>query len=358
MSECQGASCATFRGSVQAGGAVDLPLVPVYPRLLHGVNPKNTAGGDSGSVKSCALDEASLLEGGIGAALLHRLERLGRDGEGDLLAQFGDEEGLLLEVYLAAALAGRVELGSADAVGVPASDQRFLTCDDADSCHMGTHGIISLLFMQPFDTVFIIATLIFSAIVHEVMHGVAAEWLGDKTARYAGRITLNPIPHLDLVGSIFLPVLLVLTHSPLFIAWAKPVPYNPYNLRSDGLFRRFGEAIVAGAGPLSNLVIAAIFGLVIRAGVVAPDVAEVLYIVVLVNVALLVFNLIPLPPLDGSKVIEALLPRPLAHGYGRVRHVLEMNPFGGMFLILVFIMLFGHAYGAFVYTIASAVAGV
>src|SRR5216683_3073877 len=119
------------------------------------------------------------------------------------------------------------------------------------------------------DTIFLIAVIIFSAIVHEVMHGVAADYLGDKTARYAGRLTLNPIPHLDMFGSILLPALLALSHSPFFFGWAKPVPYNPYNLRPG----RFSEAIVAGAGPASNLVIALLFGVIIRLGFLPMNIA-------------------------------------------------------------------------------------
>src|SRR3989338_6179514 len=104
------------------------------------------------------------------------------------------------------------------------------------------------------DMIFIIIVIIFSAIIHEVMHGVAADRLGDPTARYAGRLTLNPLPHIDLYGSILVPVFLTLMSSPIFFAWAKPVPYNPFNLKKG----RFSEAIVAFAGPLSNIVIALI----------------------------------------------------------------------------------------------------
>lgn len=207
------------------------------------------------------------------------------------------------------------------------------------------------------DTVFIVVVIIFSAIVHEVMHGVAAEWLGDKTARYAGRITLNPIPHIDPFGSILLPVLLGFTGSPVMFAWAKPVPYNPYNLRADGLFRRFNEAIVAGAGPLSNLAIAIIAGLVIRAGVL-PSIQEVLFLIVLANVMLCLFNLLPLPPLDGSKVLEAILPGPLGRGYGRWRMRMETNPLMGLGVALVVILLLGGVFGNIVYIVAQAIAGV
>jgi len=207
--------------------------------------------------------------------------------------------------------------------------------------------------MQIADTIFVLAILIFSAIVHEVMHGVAAEWLGDKTARYAGRITLNPISHLDPVGSILLPLVLSLSRSPILFAWAKPVPYNPYNLRPG----RWSEAIVAGAGPASNLVIALVCGLIIRLGVLGPDIGGVLFLVVVMNVMLCVFNLVPIPPLDGSKVLAALLPRGLAHQYGKWRATLEMNPMIGMMIILFLVIGLGSYYSSFIYSVANIIAG-
>ncbi len=212
--------------------------------------------------------------------------------------------------------------------------------------------------MELFDQAFIIVVVIFSAVIHEVMHGAAAAWLGDKTARYAGRLTLNPIPHLDMFGSILLPVILSLSGSPIFFAWAKPVPYNPYNLRADGLFRRFSEAIVAFAGPLSNIIIALIFGIAIREGNLSPDVSAVFLLVVIINVMLALFNMIPIPPLDGSKVLESLLPRSLAHGYAKWRAQMEASPFAGMGLVLVVILLLGSAFSTVVYTVARLIAGV
>ncbi len=204
------------------------------------------------------------------------------------------------------------------------------------------------------DTLFIVAVVIFSAVIHEVMHGVAADWLGDHTARYAGRLTLNPIPHLDLWGSIIIPISLALTHSPIFFGYAKPVPYNPYNLRPG----RFSEAMVAFAGPLSNLAIAIVMSVVIRAGVVSNMAASLVFTVVVVNMMLFLFNLIPIPPLDGSKVIEALLPRALQHGYATWRSRMESNPLTGMVLVVVIILMLGGAFGSFVYSAASALAGV
>ncbi len=207
--------------------------------------------------------------------------------------------------------------------------------------------------MQLADTLFLIAVIVFSAIIHEVMHGVAADKLGDPTARYAGRLTLNPFPHIDLFGSILLPAMLALSHSPLFFAWAKPVPYNPFNLRAG----RFSEAMVAFAGPLSNAVIALISALLIRSGALA-QINDILLIIVIVNVMLFFFNLIPIPPLDGSKVLQPFLPGPLGRGYEEWRTRMEQNPFLGMGLIVIVILLMGNTFGRFIYGIANAVAGV
>ena len=110
------------------------------------------------------------------------------------------------------------------------------------------------------DFIFVIAVLIFSVVLHEVSHGYVAEMLGDPTARLAGRLTLNPLKHLDPLGSVILPVLLVLSGAKILVGWAKPVPYNPYNLSNQ----RYGEAFVAGAGPLVNIALALLFGLALR----------------------------------------------------------------------------------------------
>lgn len=207
--------------------------------------------------------------------------------------------------------------------------------------------------MQITDTIFFVAVLIFSVVIHEVMHGVAADRLGDPTARYAGRLTLNPIPHLDPFGSVLLPLLLAFSGSPLFFAWAKPVPYNPYNLRAG----RFSEAIVAFAGPLSNLVIALLTGLIVRVGTFPVEVTAVFVLIIVVNVMLFLFNLIPIAPLDGSKILSAILPKGLAHGYEKIRFRLESNPFLGMGIVVVFILVFGTQFSSVVFQIANGIAG-
>lgn len=208
--------------------------------------------------------------------------------------------------------------------------------------------------MEFTDTIFLIAVIIFSAVIHEVMHGVAADRLGDPTARYAGRLTLNPIPHLDPFGSVLLPIILALSGASFFFAWAKPVPYNPYNLRPG----RFSEAIVAAAGPLSNLALALLMGAILRFVPLSGGVASVFFIIVVVNVMLFLFNLMPIPPLDGSKILSAILPRSLRGGYDAWRSRMEMNPFIGMAIVLVIILLLGTTFASFVYSIARVIAGI
>jgi Zn-dependent protease len=144
--------------------------------------------------------------------------------------------------------------------------------------------------------------------IHEVSHGAMALAFGDRTALYEGRLTLNPLKHIDWFGSVALPLFLFLTSAGFMIGWAKPVPYNPYNLRN----RRIGEPMIALAGPLSNIIVAVIFGFLIRIllplYIVPSSFILILAFVVKNNIALAIFNLIPLPPLDGSKILFSFLP--------------------------------------------------
>lgn len=175
--------------------------------------------------------------------------------------------------------------------------------------------------MQALDIIFYVFILIMSIVIHEVFHGLMARKLGDKTAEYEGRLTLNPIPHLDPIGSILLPLLLVISNSPFLVGWAKPVPYNPYNFYDKPWIRKWGEALVAAAGPLSNISIAILFGLFLRFfGEIAAifpfmdfflPALPIVSLIVLVNIVLAIFNLVPIPPLDGSKILFALFPRSL-----------------------------------------------
>lgn len=183
------------------------------------------------------------------------------------------------------------------------------------------------------DLVFLLVILIISVILHEVAHGYMANWLGDPTARLQGRLTLNPLSHIDPVGSVLLPALLVFAHSPMLIGYAKPVPYNPYNLRG-----RYAEALVAFAGPGTNILLALIFGLLVRFGGVAMSapMLDAFSGIVYINLVLALFNLIPFPPLDGSKVLSGILPGGLGAGYDQFRATFErLGILSGTLLLLV-----------------------
>ncbi len=146
--------------------------------------------------------------------------------------------------------------------------------------------------------------IIFSATFHEFMHGYVAYQLGDSTAKDLGRLTLNPLKHIDPIGTVILPLFLIITGG-FFIGWAKPVPYNPYNL-SD---QRYGSTKVGFAGPVANLLIAAIFAILIRFGLGSVNQVFIYGWIVYINIALGLFNMIPIPPLDGSKILIDLYPR-------------------------------------------------
>ncbi|HMO78843.1 MAG TPA: site-2 protease family protein [Candidatus Paceibacterota bacterium] len=180
--------------------------------------------------------------------------------------------------------------------------------------------------------IFSIAILVMSVVIHEVAHGYAALSQGDVTAKYAGRLTMNPIKHIDPFGSIILPIIFALLPGGIILGWAKPVPYNPYNLRN----RKWGELIVAIAGPLSNIAIAILFGLLIRFSDLLNlpiSVIQISYAIVFMNVILAVFNMIPVPPLDGSKVLFSILPTQYSLKF---RANLERY---GFFLVLAIVFL-------------------
>ena len=202
--------------------------------------------------------------------------------------------------------------------------------------------------MQATDAIFYIAILVVSVVIHEISHGFMAEYFGDKTARYAGRLTLNPIRHLDLFGSIILPVFLIISKAGFLFGWAKPVPYNPDNLSN----KKWGSIAVAGAGISANLFVAIIFGIVLRlsSSLALPiGFYFIISLIVVVNLALAIFNLVPIPPLDGSKIIFPLLPR----YFEPIITFSEQYPFIFLILFIVFFADFLHPILAFLYTLIT-----
>lgn len=180
------------------------------------------------------------------------------------------------------------------------------------------------------EFVFLIAILIFSVVLHEVSHGIVANSLGDPTAKLAGRLTLNPIPHLDPIGSILLPALLAILPGSFIIGWAKPVPVNPANFTD----KKYGSAKVSFAGPGANLALALAFGLALRflpLAEISPMLAEGFLSIVMINIFLAVLNLLPIPPLDGSHILFTFF---------QVSHRVQVFLAQYGIFILLFIILF------------------
>jgi Zn-dependent protease len=190
--------------------------------------------------------------------------------------------------------------------------------------------------------------LVLSLTLHELAHGLMALQLGDTTARDRGRLTLNPLAHIDPFATLALPLILVLLHSPVVFAAAKPVPFNPWAVRGG----RRGAALVALAGPGTNLLLAIFFGLFLR--FVTHSHTSLLFLgsLVLVNLSLFVFNMIPFPPLDGSRLLYAVAPEPVREAMDRIEQ--------SGFIVLLAVMFLGYRFvaplvGALVFWLASAV---
>jgi len=189
------------------------------------------------------------------------------------------------------------------------------------------------------EYIFLIIVLILSIIIHEIAHGSVAYYLGDPTAKYAGRLTLNPLKHIDPIGSTLVPLFLIImsriTGGGIIFGWAKPVPINPRNFQDQ----KYGSMKVALAGPASNFVIALVFGLILRflpSSIAFPGLIVMFSYVVYINILLAIFNLLPVPPLDGSHILFALLP-------SSARNIkIFLSQFG--FFILLFIIFFAFEY--------------
>ncbi len=188
--------------------------------------------------------------------------------------------------------------------------------------------------LSGFEMVVVFVSLILSVSLHEAMHAFTSHWLGDSTAHEEGRITLNPLKHIDLYLTIILPMVLIFVGLPPIFA-AKPVPFNPMRVK----YEEFGVALVGIAGPLTNLALACVGGLVFRLVPIASnDIANAVAIFTLVNVSLFVFNMIPIPPLDGSRLLYAFAPEPLQN------FMMSIERFG--LLIVMIILLAGSAFFA------------
>lgn len=183
------------------------------------------------------------------------------------------------------------------------------------------------------DIILMVVPILFSVIIHEVSHGWIALKQGDTTAKQLGRLTLNPIAHIDLIGTILVPGILILTKSPFLLGWAKPVPINPLNFKNP----RKGMLWVALAGPLSNITLAVISSIILRLfghmlyGPYLNPLVTMLGYMIIFNVGLAIFNLIPIPPLDGGRVLVGILPQHLANNVARI------EPYGFIILMLLII---------------------
>jgi Zn-dependent protease len=184
--------------------------------------------------------------------------------------------------------------------------------------------------------VFEVGILICSVVIHEVSHGFAALMLGDHTAEEEGRLTLNPLRHIDPFGSVILPAMSYLFGG-IIVGWARPVPYNPYRLRNQ----KWGPAIVGAAGPAANILLALAFGMLFRFLPVSADggflanFTMIAATIALLNLSLAIFNLVPIPPLDGSKVLFAALP----YRWRGAQIFLERY---GVFFLILFIGFFSR----------------
>lgn len=180
------------------------------------------------------------------------------------------------------------------------------------------------------DLLIVLGSILLAVSIHEAMHGFAAHWLGDPTASESGRLTLNPLKHIDVMTTVLLPMFLIIAGLPPFFI-AKPVPFNPWNVR----YGEFGVAIIGLAGPFTNLVLATLASLTLRLlGLDLGDVAGVMLVTFTqINVALFVFNMIPFPPLDGSRVLYAFAPEFLQRLMQRIESL-------GLSAIFIFMFVF------------------
>lgn len=190
--------------------------------------------------------------------------------------------------------------------------------------------------MDPLANLFLIIILIISFMIRNLVYGYVANWLGDPTARLSGRITANPLAHIDPLGSVIVPGLLIFTGTGIILGWPKPMPYNKYNFR----YQKWGEILVGVSGSLANLTLAVIFALMLR---FLPELStsfiDLAVDIILLNLFLTFFNLIPIPPLDGSKILGNLLPVRASYRYAQFIARMEQSPIVSL-LVILFVFMF------------------
>jgi Zn-dependent protease len=209
-------------------------------------------------------------------------------------------------------------------------------------------GIFLLKSTVPMDliTIALYLTIVVIALtIHEFCHAWAGHMLGDITAKSEGRLTLNPVAHIDPFSTLLLPAALIFLGSPVVFGAAKPVPFNPYAVR----YGKWGAALIAVAGPLSNLMMATVVGLYLRVVDISGVTGQFLLQFVLINLAFFVFNMIPIPPLDGSRVLYAVLP-------SKLQDIMDQIERYGIIVIFAFLIIFYQVFSPFILSMVTGIA--